>query len=274
VRLSYKPTIAIFLLTLAILMLAALTKQAFGAETWQVPRSEDGISTEARVECVDGAGCTLSWLCADAQAWAYEDFPPADPLDEGELVRAGASEDPGRSCRVRTTGRVSTWAYRTHNDLSRETLPLPRIGHTAAPSHAERTDGIAPGWGDCRPATLQKACPDAEHLVESCRTAPAHANIGSFPAEILTEGMPGGAFEDFFGGPVNWTEPKGEFDRHWRIERSNTYRVTDYGGRERDFILEYRAPRVTEDVTERITITVENDGYCATTTIVFTILSD
>lgn len=152
---------------------AALTAAAtvYADDIHQLPRSDAQLAVHARVECLDdNRQCAVSHLCAeDWTGIAAQDFTHLGAISKGELHRTPVVADPSQSCAVRVEGKANIVAVVEHRDasgaaLSREHLVVYRSGALLVDMNPG-PDGIAAGYGDCRPALWrERVCPDAEHL--------------------------------------------------------------------------------------------------------------
>jgi len=214
--------------------------------------------------------------------WAQIEEPSWNPIGtllHGELGWTASTADPLVVCAVRVTGAANVLAERNGRilDAIRIRSVVGDLEHLKVPLAAGPD-------ADCRPATYYRYCPDAAHLpaADCPEGEPAwHVYIQDYftqepgpnreqryPRDEIEEGelrvFHGESRRPYqgFSEPGTW---------HWRAAHG---RISD--GSAVDLkewrYLDYRAPWVSADVTETLTLTYELDGYCSTTTIEFTVL--
>ncbi|MDE0440517.1 MAG: hypothetical protein OXL38_00200 [Gammaproteobacteria bacterium] len=267
----------------------ALAAASVAGEVFELPRSSEEARVKAEGICRAAAGCKYHSLCREPSGWVdveADDFMPLDSVsvDGGHFTTPLIPETPDATlaCALRIEGRVEDvigvvehrlgedW---TSRDVERE--PLHRIGMIGVPY-----DGIAIGWGDCRPAYEDGACPDREHLpAVDCPfgEAPWHAYIGGGDRYdfVVDDLYSSGALEGetiHFRGYAAHFPPEMGGTAYWQVARGRWQAATDAEHSFENTALVYRAPQVWSDEIERITVTLQSeDGYCATTTIKFKI---
>jgi len=293
-RLSYKPTIAIFLLTLAVIMLALLTRQAFGAEVYELPRAEPGVVVKGRVDCLEPGGCMKSRRCATVDEWEADPEMPA-PRSSSDYRNVWFTTDTYRDiryiCRLAVEGEANVWAYLEHSVgssgpvLSRQRVEVQHAG--LAPESAPRE---AVGEGptlDCHPATRTKACRDEDHLDDRCSGLsvshnwidPTSIEQGHQPMsveQLVRRGIPEGRAATFttYIGPRARSMSSCSRWVAWDVGAGLGVPSDDGGGCViPDQDLEYLAPEVDADTWETIRATVwDGGGRCMTTTLKFLVL--
>ncbi|MXY58792.1 MAG: hypothetical protein F4029_10885 [Gammaproteobacteria bacterium] len=254
-------------------------------EVFELPRSSEEVAVRATVDCVDPGGCTVSQLCLAPSNWI--DVHAPDDFDLLEILAGGAAfatpwiRDARLACGLHIAGAARVVGVVEHRvrpegaAVSRETTTLQNIGMVGVPY-----DGIATGWGDCRPASEDGACPDREHVAEAdcpAGEAPWHAYIAGTTNDWLVDDLYSvGAFEGetrSFRAFAAHFPPGNEWSAYWRVSRGRWHDATSED--QPDSVnsdLVYRVPQVWSDEIERITVTIQSDdGYCATTTIKFRI---
>ena len=285
-RCSAKPAPSVSAVSRASLTIAAaLAAASVAAEVFELPRSSEETAVRASVDCVDPDGCTVSQLCLDPSNWidvhAPDDFETLETVAGGVAFATPWTRDARLACGLHVAGEakvVGILEHRTRPEgaaLSRETTTLQKIGMVGVPY-----DGIATGWGNCRPASEDGACPDREHVPEAecpAGEAPWHAYItGMVDDWLVDELYSEGAFE---GETISFRAFAAHFpstklwSAYWQVARGRWHDATSAdqpGFADSDLV--YRVPQVWTDEIERITVTIQSDdGYCATTSIKFRI---
>ncbi|MDE0422907.1 MAG: hypothetical protein OXK76_18730 [Gammaproteobacteria bacterium] len=264
---------------------AALAAASVAGEVFELPRSSEETAVRASVDCVDPDGCTVSQLCLEPSNWidvyAPDDFGILGTVAGGVAFATPWTRDARLACGLHVAGEAKVVGVVEHRvrsagaALSRETTTLQKIGMVGVPY-----DGIATGWGSCRPASEDGACPDREHVPEAecpAGEAPWHAYIAGttndwLVDDLYAEGALEGqtmslrAFTAHFPSTKVWSA-------YWQVARGRWHDATSAD--QPDFAnsdLIYRVPQVWTDEIERITVTIQSDdGYCATTSIKFRI---
>ena len=266
----------------------ALAAASVAGEVFELPRSSQETAIRASVDCVDPDGCTVSQLCLEPSNWvevhAPDDFEMLETLAGGAAFATPWTSDARLACGLHVAGKAKVVGVVEHRvrpvggtstALSRETTTLQRVGMVGVPY-----DGIATGWGNCRPASKDGACPDREHVPEAecpAGEAPWHAYIAGTVSDWLVDALYSeGAFEgetiSFRAIAAHFPSTK-EWSAYWQVARGRWHDATsDDQPHFVDSDLIYRAPQVWSDEIERITVTIQSDdGYCATTSIKFRI---
>lgn len=261
------------------------------AAVYDLPRSHAELEVRALVECLDPDGCDVARLCLSPSEWASEehgDFQHLQSLEYGGLLQTDWVGDETLACALRVEGVANVAGEKGHGDgygthFARETVDLHRI-RSAVGEFEHRRVPLDPAMpADCRPATWSGECADAVHL-----DGPECPN-GEPAWHVYVEDRFDGERDPYDGTMVpRAAVPEGELMRLTAKARAPTDWMRRYfwrveHGRWNDDVwddmepyreIQYRAPRVAADATETITLTVEARGYCATTTIEFTVLDD
>ena len=263
---------------------------AVGETVHVLPRSHADLDVRAAVECVDPDGCALEHLCLAPDEWTSGDpasFEFLETLDHGALAWTPYTADDGLACVVRVEGAANVAGELAHRDAygdhyARETVALSRLRSVAG--ELENPDVPLAGRTGCRPATWSGYCADAVHLpaADCPNREPAwHAYVEDrFDGERDEDGtmvpraeIPEGELVRFAGKarmPSDW---RGGAKYHWRIVHG-AWNDDTWTNMRPNQDIQYRAPWVAADATETVTLTVEARGYCATTTIKFTVLDN
>lgn len=287
---SRPPPSATAVSRVALTVAAVLAAAGVAGEVYELPRSSEEARVKAEGECVDDQGCKFHSLCREPSEWVEVeveagDFVMLGSVDGGQVFTTPLipeTPDATLACALRVDGKAKdvkgVVEHRLGTDWkSVEREPLQGIGMIGVPY-----DGIAIGWGDCRPAYEDGACPDREHLpAVDCPygEAPWHAFIGGenrYYDPLVDDLYSSGALEGetiHFRGFAAHFPPANGGTAYWQVAHGRWQAATDA---EHDAFensaLVYRAPQVWSDEIERITVTLQSeDGYCATTTIKFKI---
>ena len=259
------------------------------AAVYDLPRSHTELEVRALVECLDPDGCDVAQLCLAPSEWASGepgDFQHLQSLEYGGLLQTDWVADETLACALRVEGVANVAGEKGHGDghgthFARETVDLHRIRSAVGDlEHAHVPLAAGPG-ADCRPATWGRYCPDAAHLPGAdCPNGEyaGHAYINDRYGGFGPEGehrypraeIPEGELREFF---AHLRRPSSFHDRgvyHWRAAHGRFNDGEDGTAPLQD--IRYRAPWVAADVAETLTVTVEYDGYCSTTTVEFTVL--
>lgn len=274
-------------------VLAALSLLAFPSladEAYELPRAQADHAVRAVVECLDADACEVSQLCRTPAEWTPDVLPEhyehLESVGSGSVYLGPWQDDPETACAVHVAGAANVRALVEHRDvsmnaLSRETVAIQRAGSVLMIDRRPGEDGIAAGWGDCRPATYTNYCPDAKHLsAASCDEEAAwHAYIEGSQRNDAVETLARDGIDE--GTVVHLRAQRAHFatgDRnygrnHWRASAGRLHNRTPaaYPDDRWSTVL-YRAPRVVADMTAKLTVTSESEGQCSTTSIVFTVL--
>ena len=144
-------------------------------EAYELPRAQADHAVRGIVECLDADACEVWHLCLPTAGWTPDtgpdDYESLGTLGSGAILATPWRDDEDEACAVRVDGAANVRAVVEHRDssmgpLSRETVPIQRAGSVMLIDRRPGEDGIAAGWGDCRPASLHNPCPDSAHLTD------------------------------------------------------------------------------------------------------------
>lgn len=259
---------------------------AYAAEIHQLPRSHLDAEVRAQVECLDPDGCDVAELCLTPDEWASDEptgyVHLATPA-RGELAWTSWTADPGLACAVRVGGVANVVAEKGHvGRNSLETADVHRI--RSAVGELEDLDvPLAAGPGaDCRPATHHNYCPDAVHLPDaSCPEGePAwhvyvedvHDNHDAHPVYAPRPEVEEGTVVRFRSNAAYWPTPGTHGTYHWRVAHGNWHDDT-WSNMPPNQSIAWRAPWVSADAVETITLTLAYRGHCSTTTFRIKVLN-
>jgi len=264
-----------------------------------LPRADGELAVQAFVECLDAEnGCEVGETCLPrGMDWTREygqwHFGTLTPLAQGETLRTPWRDRKGWKCAVRVTGRANVLAVLEHRrsnyletwePVSRETRRVhtagSAVGHPLhpldiGPAEREYPYQVAPGWGDCRPATVGSPCPDSRHIRRRCKDSVGYAVVFGGHG-IPTSGVPADVVQghtvrlqawliDVPGRALNGNSTE------WRTKHGSIESI------QHDGISTYRAPSVEDATEDVVTATVFYGNVpkrCATTSVEFSIVAE